>query len=115
MALKILTTHATDAHNKGLSIEVEALASLAGHPNVIDAFRNFTVPSKQTPSHPEKEKHIVIATALYSGSLYDILARARERFAPLSFVKHALLQITCIRKTTYTQVCTSWSLTSNMD
>ncbi|KAI1794197.1 kinase-like domain-containing protein [Ganoderma leucocontextum] len=93
VALKILTTHATNLHLKAVFIEIDALALLMGHLNIIDPLRCFTIPSKQGHGDLEEEKHVVIATALYSGSLKDIIKRSPDPFPPLPFVKRALLHV----------------------
>ncbi len=90
MALKILTINATHLHNKTAFIEVDALALLAGHPNIIRALRDFTISANQ-PGNLEKEEHIAISTALCNGSLKDILTHSPS--PPLPFVRRAMLHV----------------------
>ncbi|KAM5531280.1 hypothetical protein V8D89_012581 [Ganoderma adspersum] len=91
VALKILTSYHTHWHHKGACIEVDALALLMGHPNIIQPFHDFTIPAKRRRDR-RKEEHIVIATQLYGGSLYDIEGHTGQ-FPPLPFVKRALRQV----------------------
>ncbi|KAM5534359.1 hypothetical protein V8D89_011952 [Ganoderma adspersum] len=78
VAVKIETTNATHLHHKSVFIEVDALALLAGHPNIICPLRDFTMPANRSGDLEEEEEeggeeHIVVATTLYNGILKKIL------------------------------------------
>ncbi|PIL36248.1 hypothetical protein GSI_01910 [Ganoderma sinense ZZ0214-1] len=57
VALKILTTYASSLHRDSLMIEVDAPVLLMGHPNIIRALHDFTIPAKSGSNHPENEEH----------------------------------------------------------